>query len=472
LSKRVWLVLPDPLPTRVFVDCGIASGLRERLGGRLDAVLLLPSEQEQEWAGRLDGTRLLATDELLPKRPPAPERLHRRVDRRLDGLIGFYPLALRHTLRHGFHRERLQPGHANWFLDPKRAGPLPRWQRLERLMFRWHYGRLRYVPGALLERMRSQCAGLVVANVQTHSAVPFLNAARRLQLSVVGYVSSWDHPVGKGIVSPHLDSYIVQNDVMRDDLVRYHDIPADRVVVTGWPQTDVFRQQRPRADYEALLSEYGLDPARRLVLVMGNTPTNAPYEARFVERLVDWWRQGPNRRFLLLFRPHPRDRLWRERFSAGRECDGVYVQEPSYTDMDRLATLLQHGDCVVANAGTILLDSLVNDRPAVCVLYDEGAPAGERWAELNVVGRHYRELMRSDAFYKAERFDEVTAGIERALERPEELAGERRRVAREVVGDVDGQAAERVVDAVVEVLGSRIDAPDPAAGRRQLTTVP
>ena len=27
--------------------------------------------------------------------------------------------------------------------------------------------------------------------------------------------------------------------------------------------------------------------------------------------------------------------------------------------------------------GTILLDALVNDRPAVCVLYDEGAPAGE-----------------------------------------------------------------------------------------------
>ena len=39
--------------------------------------------------------------------------------------------------------------------------------------------------------------------------------------------------------------------------------------------------------------------------------------------------------------------------------------------------LLQHADAVVANAGTILLDALVNDRPAVCVLYDEGAPAGE-----------------------------------------------------------------------------------------------
>ena len=60
------------------------------------------------------------------------------------------------------------------------------------------------------------------------------------------------------------------------------------------------------------------------------------------------------------------------------------MQEPSFTDLETLATLLQHGDAVVANAGTILLDALVNDRPAVCVLYDEGAPPGERWAGLNV----------------------------------------------------------------------------------------
>jgi hypothetical protein len=469
VTKRVWLVLPDPLPTRVFVECGIAAGLRDRLGGRLDAVLLLPAEQEREWAGRLEGIPLLARDELLPARPRPRERVHRRVDRRLDDLIGFYPLALRHTLRHGFHGERLRPGHANWFLDPQRAGPLPRWRRLERLMFRWHYGRLRYVPAALVERMRTECAGLVVANLQTHSAVPFLNAARRLRLPVVGYVSSWDHPVGKGIVSPHLDLYVVQNEVMREDLVRYHGIAHGRVTVTGWPQTDVFRSPRPREDYVALLREYRLDPDRQLVLVMGNTPTNAPYEARFVERIVDWWRDGPSERFSLLFRPHPRDHLWRDRFAAARGR-GVHVQEPSYTDMDRLATLLQHGSCVVANAGTILLDSLVNDRPAVCVLYDEGAPPGERWAELNVVGRHYRELMRSEAFYPAERFEEVTAAIERALEHPNELALERRRVAQEVVGEVDGRAAERVVDTVVDVLGTRVDAPEAAAQRQEVTT--
>jgi CDP-glycerol glycerophosphotransferase (TagB/SpsB family) len=319
-------------------------------------------------------------------------------------------------------------------------------------MERWHFSPHRHVPPALLEEMRRECSALVLSNVQPHSAVPYLVAARRLGLPVVAYVASWDHTVGKGVISRHCSLYVVQNDVMRDDLERYHGIAGDRVVVTGWPQTDVFHEPRPRSEYNALVAGFGLDPSRRLVLVMGNTPTNAPYENRFVERLVGWWQEHARDAYQLLFRPHPRDREWRERFAGALAHEGVHVQEPSYTDMSQLATLLQHGDAVVANAGTILLDALVNDRPAVCVLYDEGAPAGESWAAKNVVGKHYEELADSGAFYVAKSFDEVVAGVDRALERPDELADARRRVVRDVVGSVDGRAAERALDAIVRAL--------------------
>jgi CDP-glycerol glycerophosphotransferase (TagB/SpsB family) len=304
--------------------------------------------------------------------------------------------------------------------------------------------------------MERDCSALVLSNVQPQAAVPYLVAARRQRLPVVAHIASWDHTVGKGVISPYCDLYIVQNAVMEDDLRRYHGIAPDRVVVTGWPQTDVFQRPRLRSEYESLLRRYGLDPARPLVLVMGNTPTNAPYEDRFVGRLVSWWEETARDRFQLLFRPHPRDRQWRERFGAASGHPGVFVQEASYTDLEELTILLQHGDVVVANAGTILLDALVNDRPVVCVLYDEGAPPGESWAAKNVIGEHYKELAASGAFYPAEDFDEVVAGVDRALANPDELSEARRRAVDEVVGEVDGRAAERVVDAIVlTVSGSR-----------------
>jgi CDP-glycerol glycerophosphotransferase (TagB/SpsB family) len=321
-------------------------------------------------------------------------------------------------------------------------------------MERWFFSPRRHVPRRLFEAMQEACSGLVLSNVQPASAVPFLTAARRLGLPVVGHVASWDHTVGKGVISPYCALYVVQNRVMEEDLRRYHGIAPERVRVTGWPQTDLFARRRPRSEYDELLRRYGLDPGRPLVLVAGNTPSNAPYEGRFVERLVGWREEDAENRPQLLFRPHPRDTSWEERFAPAQGHDGVVVQEATYTDLDDLATLLQHVDAVVCNAGTILLDALVGDRPAVCVLYDEGAPPGESWAAKNVVGKHYEELAASGAFHRAERFEEVVAGIERAHEQPQELAAERRAAVEQVVGVVDGRAAERVVEAVVGVLGN------------------
>ena len=453
MPTSAWLVLPDKLTIRLFFEAGIVDGLQARLGERL--VIVFPNPEEaHDWAPRVRGSILYRTD-LVPAGVHSGEKVLRRIDRVLDRHLGYYPLAMRLNYRHGFHADRMTSGHPNWMLDSARDSRLPRWQWVERAMERWHFGVRRYVPHALYRRMRAECGALVLSNVQPHAVVPFIVGARRLSLPLVAHVASWDHTVGKGVIAPFCDCYVVQNEAMREDLERYHEIGSERVVVTGWPQTDIYARRRPREDYERLVSSFGLDSSAPLVVAMGNTPANTPFEDRFVERLVAWWTAAGAARPSLLFRPHPRDREWKERFRSAIDTEGVAVQEASFTDFEELATLLQHCDCVVANAGTILLDALVNDRPAVCVLYDEGARPGESYAMKNVIGVHYRELAASDAFYRAETFEEVIAGVERALAHPDELADERRRVARRVVGDVDGRAGERVVDAIVTTIERR-----------------
>jgi hypothetical protein len=445
----VWLVLPDPFSARLFFDTGIVDGLHARLGDRLE---LFIDAGEEEWAKSAPGIKVTRRDELMSAPAPVRDKAWRRADAWLDRRIGFYPLSLRHSLRHGFHRERMRRGHSNWFLDPTLAGPLPRWRWLDRLMSAWHYGRLRYLPYGLRERMERERPAIVLANLQMHSVVPFVVGARRYGLPLVGHIASWDHTVGKGIVAPYARRYVVQNEAMRSDLVRYHGIDADLIVVTGWPQTDVFHRKRPREDFEAVIRKYELDASQPVVMVMGNTPTNAPYEANFVNRLVAWWKENARDRFSLLFRPHPRDREWRERFAAARAEAGAAVQEPGFTDLATLAVLLQHSDAIVTNAGTILLDALANDRPVVCTLWDEGAPPGDSWAIKNVSGEHYKPLFDSSAFYKARNLEDLTAGIELALAEPDALAAERERVTRLVLGEIDGHAADRVVEAVVSVV--------------------
>jgi hypothetical protein len=452
----VWVVVADPLTARVFFDCGIVERLHERLGDRLTLAFGFAREAAEEWAVRAPaGTHVLYEDDLFPVAVAPPERVRRRVDRWLDRRVGYYPLAIRLNLRHGFHRERMEPGHRNHLLDSSRVGPLPVRPRIERAMRRWHFSPRRYAASALRGRLERERPDVVLSNLQMQSATPFIGLGRRLGLTTVGYVASWDHTVGKGVIWNELDGYVVQNERMRDDLVRYHDVARELIAVTGWPQADVFHERRPRTAFDELLRGYGLDPARPVVTVMGNTPTNTPYEGAFFDRLVSWWAEsGANERFSLLFRPHPRDREWRARFAAALGRPGAAVQEPSFTDIDVLATILQHTEAVVVNAGTVLLDALVNDRPAVCVLYDEGAPPGESWAAKSVIGEHYRDVAESGAFHEARSFEEVTAGIERCLASPGELEAERRAVTATVVGPVDGRSAERVVDAILDRIGA------------------
>ena len=189
----------------------------------------------------------------------------------------------------------------------------------------------------------------------------------------------------------------------------------------------------------------GLDPAKPVVLYAGNTPTNQPYEANYVDRIVEWWEQtGEPKRFQLLFRPHPRDNKVRSASRPRSTAPGAAVQDSSYTDLDDLATLLQHVACVVANGGTILLDGVVNDRPSVCITFDAGAPPGERWADLNLGGVHYRELIDSDALYRADDFDGLFAAIERALARARRVR--RRAQARLARGDGRGRRPGRRAD--------------------------
>jgi hypothetical protein len=451
-TRDVWLVLTGQQALRLFVEAGIVAGLRRELGDQLVPVLLMDEGGIPPWRPRL-GERVILRRELMS--PPSTRRARAAdwLDRRLDRQLGFWPLAVRLNLRHGFNAERMQPGNVYGFLNTNLVGRLPRWRPVEALMRWWFFSPRRRVPTQLARRMRAECGALVVTNLSLPRIVPFLTAARRLDVPVVAYLLSWDHPVGKGVISPHLRRYVVQNEAMREDLLRYHGVPAERVRVTGWPQSDVYARRRPREDYDAIVRECGLDPSRPVVLFVANWWTNAPYEGALVTRLVEWFQgSGAAARCNLLVRPHPRDVEAADRFAAALGKPWAHVQQATYGDFDTLVTLLQHVDCVVVNAGTTMLDAIVSGRPVVCVLYDEGAPAGETWAAKNLAGEHYRVLAGSSAFYRATRFEEVVAGIQRALAYPDELAAERQRVAREVVGEIDGHAGERVVAAIVEAV--------------------
>lgn len=447
-ARLPMVVVPDPLSARTFFDCGVLDSLRERVG---ELIVMFTGDRydyrpwtaqrpdiEYVWDSRLESRTMNSL----------AARVYRRMDHRLDQAIGWYPLAIRFNLKNRFHLERMAPGHKNRYLDLSLVGPLPQWEWLYSLMFMWVFSRTRYLEKSIAQQVKSRASILILMNLQAPRMYKYVVAARRYSVPTVAYIASWDHTVGKGVVYRNCHKYIVQNDAMKSDLMEFHGVEEGRIVVTGWPQADVFARKWTREEYARQIESYGLDQSKPVILVTGNTKTNTPYEPRFLQRFLEWLRTS-DLNVSVIFRPHPKDRKWKERFcNVNMNQENFFVQPASYTDVNDLACLLQHVDCVVTHAGTILLDSLVNGRPAVCVVYDEGLDGETRYADKNVIGKHYGELMESGSFLVARSLEEVTTGVRKLLADPAMFEAERRAVADKVVGRIDGRAAERVAQAM------------------------
>ena len=124
--------------------------LRRQLAARLAAVFRVPPEAAAEWGHRVPGLAVLDGDKLTAANGLA-DRALARVDAMLDRQLGYHPLAMRLNHRHGFHAERMQPGHPNWMLDTNRDSRLPHRPSVDRAMklgYAWKWG-----PFELIDRM-------------------------------------------------------------------------------------------------------------------------------------------------------------------------------------------------------------------------------------------------------------------------------------------------------------------------------
>ena len=126
--------------------------LSDRLSGRVEVVLALPRDEAAAWAPRLGDVPWRLSEDLFPAEVGPRERVVRRLDLAVDRNAGYYPLSVRGSLRHGFNRERMRPGHPNLFLDSSLTGRLPESETLDRLLRRWLFSPR---PGARTTNRRS-----------------------------------------------------------------------------------------------------------------------------------------------------------------------------------------------------------------------------------------------------------------------------------------------------------------------------
>ena len=297
----------------------------------------------------------------------------------------------------------------------------------------------------LFEEM--QPALLVLGHVQNHFSTPYALAAIARDIPILGVIGSWDQPTTKGPLCPGISHYLAQSRAVAEDLQRYHGVPPKAVDVVGWPQMDIFvrRQPCPRTE---LLTALGL-PTDTQYILLGSSPERLGHnEPRIARDLATMLAQ--QNKCALVIRAHPNDRIWRERFAALHCPPHVVVLPPELGQMDRLADQIHHAAVVLSPAGSILLDAVALDTPAVALAFEnEDEPFDDRLARRYDM-EHWSDLVSTEGVFLVRSQQQLEEAVLGSLQEGTLGSAGRARLRSSYLEPLDGKVADRIVAAIVK----------------------
>jgi hypothetical protein len=297
----------------------------------------------------------------------------------------------------------------------------------------------------------------------------FALEAQRSGIPAFAAITNYDNIVNMGYRGFTPTCLGVWSRQMADEVVRLHGFPSKRISVVGPVQYDRFMQALPM-NREEFLKSINLDPSKKTVFFAGGASINHYFEIYrlFSENKANIWKGN----FNFVIRPHPHPRLlgspgWRimeKRFAEA----GAYVSDPGSVDAggdhtqglrldlgldegpDELSYLLRYSDLLINNFSTMGLEAAICDLPTIHVGYDSYT-FGVRFpvtTEFQKRMTHNRRALRLKASKVARNEKELVEYIEqyladRALDREA-----RREYAVSECGELDGQAASRLIDMI------------------------
>jgi len=168
------------------------------------------------------------------------------------------------------------------------------------------------IPAAMREFLIERQPDLLLITPLIDLGSPQLDhfaAARALGIRTLLPVGSWDHLSSKALLRVLPERVLVWNPMQRQEAVELHDVPSDRVVVTGAQCYDQWFGRQPSRSREDFCARVGLDPERPFVLYTCSSLFRGTVsEPEFVESWVRALRTSRDPRLKgigILIRPHP-----------------------------------------------------------------------------------------------------------------------------------------------------------------------
>lgn len=283
----------------------------------------------------------------------------------------------------------------------------------------------------------------------------YIRSARALGIRTGLCVASWDNLTNKGLIHDVPDLVTVWNDAMKREAVDLHQVPPERVVVTGSPAYDHWFSWRPSTTREQFCERVGLPVDRPYILYLCSSSFIAPNEAPFV---LEWLRRlrahdDPIvREAGVLIRPHPQNAAqWQSVDVSSLVAVAIWPRAGADPTDDQARSdyfdSLYHSAAVVGVNTSALIESAIVGRSVHTLLSPEFRDTQEGTLHF-----HHLLHVNGGLLHTASTFEEHARQLARALKDPLADADRDRRFIEGFIRPygLDVPAAPKLVAAVLE----------------------
>ncbi|OVE76449.1 hypothetical protein BVX97_01015 [bacterium E08(2017)] len=289
---------------------------------------------------------------------------------------------------------------------------------------------------------------------------------------------SWDNPTSKGMGGALPDNVITWTEVMKKEIISYHDFPADRISVGGVAHFDIYARKDQLPSRDEIFSKFGLDKKRKLLLFGTKSPVSYPWNpdiVRIIGSAID------EDKFIepcqLLVRLHPLHYSGKMNNVAGQEImrayhqheenyEHVHINQPDVRDsamrhdmpkseISDLAGILNSSDILVNMVSTLTIEAALLDVPIVNVSF-EGDPKRKIHPRQNIDYDirqcHNQRVIKTGGVSMARDEADLIESINRYLENPSLHAEERNIIREQECGPNKGSAGTTIANQIISLL--------------------
>jgi hypothetical protein len=326
---------------------------------------------------------------------------------------------------------------------------------------------------ALLREQRPRL--VVIANQMDPDEVALAKEARHMSIRTVGYMNSWDKITARSAMRVLTDDYTVYNDVLREQMQQFQDVPPTRVVTVGLPQYDNYFQKntlhtiaqfysqplRPYLTRAEYTERIGISEQDRILLYspIGSAFSHSDWD--MIDLLHSFeknhWQAQRIRLFVrfppndavqeqeIAQRPWLRYEIPSKRFSKHRGGDW----DMSFEQLLQLRETLEHAALVVCYASSFSVDAATLDIPVINIDFEINKNEYATQSPTVFLGsEHYRLAVMTGGIQLAKSPEELRVSIERLVAQPAEKKEGRERLVTQQCKYTDGLSGKRVADAL------------------------